>query len=76
MILSGDHPSVGEYKDIKGVYDLDTIQLLSTVRQLQAGTDLSGGKLKGAPEFCVGAVVNPTASPVELQIMMMERSQI
>ena len=73
LILSGDHPSVGEYKDIKGVYDLDTIQLLSTVRQLQAGTDLSGGKLKGAPEFCVGAVVNPTASPVELQIMMMEK---
>lgn len=22
LILSGDHPSVGEYKDIKGVYDL------------------------------------------------------
>jgi len=73
LILSGDHPSVGEYKDIKGVYDLDTIQLLQTVRKLQSGEDLTGGKLKGAPEFCVGAVVNPTASPIELQIAMMEK---
>ncbi|MCX5782239.1 MAG: methylenetetrahydrofolate reductase [Elusimicrobia bacterium] len=73
LILSGDHPSVGEYKDIKGVYDLDTIQLLNAVKTLQSGSDLSGGKLKGSPEFCVGAVVNPTANPVELQIMMMEK---
>ncbi len=73
LILSGDHPSVGEYKDIKGVYDLDTIQLLDTVKKLQAGADLSGGKLKGSPQFCVGAVVNPTATPVDMQIAMMEK---
>lgn len=51
----------------------DTIQLLDTVKKLQAGADLSGGKLKGSPQFCVGAVVNPTATPVDMQIAMMEK---
>ena len=73
LILSGDHPAVGEYKDTKGVYDLDTIQLLTAARTLESGVDLAGKKLKGSPKFCLGAVVNPTANPVELQIMMMQK---
>jgi 5,10-methylenetetrahydrofolate reductase len=73
LLLSGDHPSAGEYKDIKGVYDLDTVQLISTARTLESGTDLTGKKLNGIPRFCLGAVVNPTASPLELQTLMMEK---
>jgi 5,10-methylenetetrahydrofolate reductase len=73
LILSGDHPSAGEYKDIKGVYDLDPVQLLSAARQLETGIDLTGKKLCGSPKFCLGAVVNPTAEPVELQLLMMEK---
>jgi 5,10-methylenetetrahydrofolate reductase len=73
LILSGDHPSAGEYLGIKGVYDLDPVQLLSAARLLETGVDLAGKKLNGAPRFCLGAVVNPTSSPLELQIMMMEK---
>jgi 5,10-methylenetetrahydrofolate reductase len=73
LILSGDHPAVGEYKDIKGVYDLDPVQLLTAARTLEAGTDLAGKKLSGSPRFCLGAVVNPTSNPLELQIMMMRK---
>jgi len=73
LILSGDHPAVGEYKDIRGVYDLDPVQLLTAARTLEAGTDLAGKKLSGSPRFCLGAVVNPTSNPLELQIMMMQK---
>ena len=73
LILSGDHPLNGEYKDAKPVYDLDTVQLLTAAGMLIKGTDLAGKNLSGTPSFCLGAVVNPTANPVELQIMMLEK---
>ncbi len=73
LLLSGDHPSAGEYAGTKTVYDLDTIQLIKTARLLETGVDLAGKKLHGSPKFCVGAVVNPSAQPVELQALMFEK---
>jgi methylenetetrahydrofolate reductase (NADPH) len=71
LILSGDHPAAGEYKDAKTVYDLDPVQLLTAARKLETGEDLIGNKLIGSPKFCLGAVVNPSPKTEELQIMMM-----
>lgn len=73
LILSGDHTSAGEYAGTKAVYDLDTIQLIKTARLLETGIDLAGKKLTGSPKFCIGAVTNPTASPIDLQILMLEK---
>ena len=73
LILSGDHPQNGECKEAKPVYDLDTPQLISTARLLETGADLSGKKLSGSPKFCIGAVVNPTAEPLDLLLMMLEK---
>lgn len=73
LILSGDHTSAGEYIGTKSVYDLDTIQLIKTARLLETGVDLAGKKLKGSPKFCLGAVANPTASPLDLQLLMLEK---
>lgn len=73
LILSGDHTSAGEYTGTKSVYDLDTIQLIKAARLLETGVDLAGKKLKGSPKFCLGAVANPTASPIDLQILMLEK---
>ena len=47
--------------------------MISTAKLLESGIDLAGKKLNGAPKFCLGAVVNPTVVPVELQILMMEK---
>lgn len=71
LILSGDHPQNGEYKGAKAVYDLDPVQLLSAARMLETGIDLAGKKLVGSPKFCLGAVANPNADPLDLQILMM-----
>ncbi|MBM3246405.1 MAG: 5,10-methylenetetrahydrofolate reductase [Candidatus Omnitrophica bacterium] len=74
LILTGDHTTMGDHPEAKPVFDLDSAQLLEVVRQLQAGTDMKGNKLEGAaPKFCVGAVVNPGADPVEPQILKMEK---
>jgi 5,10-methylenetetrahydrofolate reductase len=35
--------------------------------------DLVDNQLKGAPEFCAGAVVNPEAAPLEPQLMKFEK---
>ncbi|MDD5432793.1 MAG: methylenetetrahydrofolate reductase [Candidatus Omnitrophica bacterium] len=74
LILTGDHPALGDHPEAKPVFDLDSVQLLEVVRKLQEGTDMKGNKLIGAaPEFCVGAVVNPGADPLEPQILKMEK---
>jgi 5,10-methylenetetrahydrofolate reductase len=70
LLLSGDHPNIGEYAEAKAVYDLDTVQLIKAARLLETGVDLAGKKLQGNPRFCVGAVVNPSTHPIDLQILM------
>ncbi|MDR1052390.1 MAG: methylenetetrahydrofolate reductase [Endomicrobium sp.] len=73
LLLSGDHPSVGENPTAKPVYDLDTIQLIRTAKILENGFDLSGKKLYGIPSFCLGAAINPTLKTKNLQYLMIEK---
>lgn len=73
LILSGDHQSMGDHPGAKGVFDLDSVQLLRVARGLEGGTDMAGNQLKGSPSFCLGAAVNPSSTPLEPQIMKMEK---
>ncbi len=74
LALTGDYPTLGDHPEAKPVFDLDSVQLLEVIRMLQAGTDMKGNKLEGqSPKFCVGAVVNPGADPIEPQILKMEK---
>jgi len=73
-ILTGDHPILGDHPEAKPVFDLDSVQLLQVARILESGHDMKQNKLEGAaPRFCLGAVVNPGAEPLEPQIMKMEK---
>lgn len=74
LILTGDHTTLGDHPDAKPVFDLDSVQLLQVARKLQEGFDMKGNKLEGEPpKFCLGAVVNPGADPIEPQIIKMEK---
>ena len=74
LLLTGDHPSMGDHPSAKAVFDLDSVQLLEVVKKLESGTDMMGNKLEGvSPQFCKGAVVNPGADPLEPQILKMEK---
>jgi 5,10-methylenetetrahydrofolate reductase len=73
LALTGDHPVLGDHPGAKPVFDLDSMQLLEAIKSLQSGKDMAGKELKGSPKFCVGAVVNPGADPIEPEIMKMEK---
>jgi len=73
LCLTGDAVVVGDHKAAKGVFDLDSAQLLQTIRQMEAGKDLGGNELDGAVEFCAGAIVTPEANPIEPQLIKFEK---
>ena len=74
LCLTGDHPKLGDHPDALPVFDLDSVQLLLAIKGLMDGKDMAGNDLEGRPpEFCLGAVVNPGAEPLEPQIMKMEK---
>ena len=74
LCLTGDHPTMGDHPQAMPVFDLDSVQLLSGVKDLMGGKDMAGNDLEGRPpQFCVGAVVNPGAEPLEPQIIKMEK---
>ena len=73
LALTGDYPTLGDHPEAKPVFDLDSVQLLEVIKALQAGKDMKGNALKGSPKFCVGAVVNPGADPIEPEIIKMEK---
>ena len=73
LCLTGDAVVVGDHKAAKGVFDLDSAQLLHTIRQMESGKDLGGNELDGAVEFCAGAIVTPEANPIEPQIIKFEK---
>jgi methylenetetrahydrofolate reductase (NADPH) len=73
LCLTGDAVPVGDHKEAKGVFDLDSLQLLKTVRLMESGKDLGGNDLDGAVEFCAGAIVTPEAQPLEPQLIKFEK---
>jgi len=73
LCLTGDAVVVGDHKAAKGVFDLDSAQLLKTIRQMESGKDLGGNNLDGTVEFCAGAIVTPEANPLEPQLLKFEK---
>jgi len=73
LCLTGDSIILGDHKEGKGVFDLDSCQLLATVRRLERGKDLAGNDLDGAVGFCAGAIVTPEAEPLDPQIIKFEK---
>jgi methylenetetrahydrofolate reductase (NADPH) len=73
LCLTGDAVPVGDHKTAKGVFDLDSVQLLRTVRLMESGKDLGGNALDGGVKFCAGAIVTPEAKPLEPQLVKFEK---
>jgi len=69
LCLSGDHQSFGDCAQGQNVYDLDSMQLLQTVRQMRdEGKFLGGDDIKRPPKLFVGAAANPFADPFEIRV--------
>ncbi len=70
LALTGDHPVVGDCRDAKPVYDLDSVGILQMLSNMEAtGNDCGGNEIAGgAPSFYKGASVTPVYEPLFLQI--------
>jgi methylenetetrahydrofolate reductase (NADPH) len=72
MVVTGVDPSFGDHHRARSVYDIDLLELLGAVQQLQKGKDMAGVELKGAPQYCVGSMVNSGASGSMLDLELAE----
>lgn len=59
LCMTGDSPKVGDHKDAKPVYDMDSVQVMRTVGLLNEGRDLADKSLDGATDFFIGAAAAP-----------------
>jgi len=75
LFLTGDHQSFGNHPEARGVYDLDSIQLIQIVKNMRDdGVFQSGDKiLSGNPDVYIGAAANPFADPFESRIDRLEK---
>ncbi|HIE16613.1 MAG TPA: 5,10-methylenetetrahydrofolate reductase [Dehalococcoidia bacterium] len=73
LCLTGDSVDVGDHKEAKPVFDLDSVQLLKLIKVMESGIDIGGNELKGAPKFCIGASVHPEADFIEAQLVKFDK---
>ena len=73
LCLTGDSVDVGDHKDAKPVFDLDSVQLIKVLRTLESGVDMGGNELGAAPKFCIGTSVHPEADFIEPQLIKFDK---
>ena len=72
LCMSGDPPGRGDHPDAVGVFDLKAETLLEAVTAMNAGSDMYGNELRGAPSLFAGAVANPGADDMDKELARME----
>jgi len=73
LLLTGDHIQLGDHKEAKPVFDLDSVQLIKMAEGLRNGFDIAGNSIENPPDMALGAVVNPNFEPLDLQLMKMKK---
>jgi methylenetetrahydrofolate reductase (NADPH) len=69
LCLSGDHQSFGDCAQGQNVHDIDSMQLIQTVRLMRDdGKFLGGDDIRRPPQMFVGAAANPFADPYEIRV--------
>lgn len=69
LCLSGDHQSFGDCPTGQNVHDIDSMQLIQTVRYMRdEGKFLGGDDIHRPPRMFVGCAANPFADPFEIRV--------
>jgi len=69
LCLSGDHQQFGDHPQAKGVFDIDSMQLLGMAKKMRdEGKFLGGADIDVAPKLFLGAAANPFAEPFEWRV--------
>lgn len=75
LCLTGDHQKFGDHPMAKGVFDIDSIQLIQIVKILRDEKKFqSGQELKASePRFFIGAAENPFADPFKFRAIRLAK---
>ena len=73
LCLTGDSVPVGDHKDAKSVFDLESVQLINLIRTMEEGRDIGGNEMNAPVKFYKGAIVTPEAVPLEPQLIKFEK---
>jgi 5,10-methylenetetrahydrofolate reductase len=74
LCLSGDHQKFGNHPTAKGVYDIDSIQLIQTFKTMRDERKfLCGEEISGELPLFIGAVENPFADPFEYRVQRLAK---
>jgi 5,10-methylenetetrahydrofolate reductase len=69
LCLSGDHQKFGNHPTAKGVFDLDSIQLIAALKNLRDNKKfISGDDVTSEVPIFIGAAENPFADPFEFRV--------
>lgn len=69
LCLSGDHQQFGDHPQSKGVFDIDSTQLIQMVKNMRdEGKFLNGQEIDEPPKMFIGAAANPFAEPFEWRV--------
>jgi len=69
VCLSGDHQEFGDHPEAKGVFDIDSMQLIHMVRTMRdEGKFACGDEIDEPPRMFIGAAANPFADPFEFRV--------
>lgn len=70
LCISGDHQKFGNHPTAKNVYDIDSIQLVKTLKTMRDEKKfICGENISGEVPLYIGAVENPFADPFEYRVI-------
>jgi 5,10-methylenetetrahydrofolate reductase len=73
LFVTGDDPRGGDHPHAKGVFDLDSTQLLQIAAGMNEGRDMLGREMAGGTDFFAGAAAFPEAEPYDVQMTRARR---
>lgn len=81
LCLTGDHQKFGNHPTCKNVYDLDSIQLIYTLKTMRdAKTFLCGDEIRNSkkspilePRIFIGGAANPFGDPFEFRVIRLAK---
>jgi len=69
LCLSGDHQKFGNHPTAKGVFDIDSLQLIQTLKNMRDEKKfICGEEISGEVPLFIGAVENPYADPFKFRV--------
>lgn len=74
LCLSGDHQKFGNHPSARGVFDIDSMQLIQTVKKMRDEKEfINDEEISGEIPMFIGAAANPFADPFEFRVVRLAK---